>query len=77
MLLKIHICGDRRTLRAGVKREASFMVDFLLTGLVTLPGYFVYPKIMPKVFYLFSEKASVGHSPLPNLCPPKVMVNFL
>lgn len=54
MLPKIHICGDRRTLRVAVRREASFMVGFLLTGLIALPGYFVYPKIMLKVlFYLF------------------------
>jgi len=54
MLLKIHICGDRRTPRAAVRREAGFMDGFLLTGLIALPGYFVYPKAVLKVlFYLF------------------------
>lgn len=54
MLPKIRICGDRRTPRVAVRREASFMVGFLLTGLIALPGYIVYPKIMLKVlFYLF------------------------
>lgn len=38
MLPKIHICGDRRTPRVAVRREASFMVGFLLTGLIALPG---------------------------------------
>lgn len=52
-LPKIHICGDR-TPRVAVRREASFMVEFLLTGLTALPRRFVYPKIMLKVlFYLF------------------------
>ena len=54
MLLKIHICGDRRTPREAVRREDSFMVSFLLTALIALPGYFVYPKIMLRVLiYLF------------------------
>lgn len=51
MLLKIHICGDRRTPRVALRREASFMVGFLLTGLIALPGYFVHPKIMLKVLF--------------------------
>lgn len=53
-LPKIHICGDRRTLRVAVRRQASFMVGFLLTGLTALPRHFVDPKIMLKVlFFLF------------------------
>lgn len=53
-LPKIHICGDRRTLRVAVRRQASFMVGFLLTSLTALPRHFVDPKIMLKVlFFLF------------------------
>lgn len=51
MLPKIYISGDRRTLRVAVGRVDSFMVGFFLTGLIALPGYFVYPKIMLKVFF--------------------------
>lgn len=51
MLPKIHIFGDRRTLRVAVRREASFMGGFLLTGLTALPRHFVYPKIMLKVLF--------------------------
>lgn len=81
-LPKIHICGDRRTPRVAVRREASFMVEFLLTGLTALPRHFVYPKIMLKVlFYLFWQRASVEDSPLPNFLFPskrtEVLVNFV
>lgn len=48
---KIHICGDRRTPRVAVRREASLVVGFLLTALIALPGYLARPK--KKMLYLF------------------------
>lgn len=64
MLLKIHICGGRRTLKVAVRRKASFMVGFLLTGPSALPGRILYPKVMHKIlFYLFWKRTSVEDSP--------------
>lgn len=51
LFLKIHICGDRRTPRVAVRREASLVVGFLLTGLIALPGYFACSE--KKMLYLF------------------------
>lgn len=72
ILCSLSLCLQKYTfvatggLRGWHLGEASFMVGFLLTGLIALPGYFVYPKIILKVlFYLFWKRASVEESPLP------------